>query len=119
YQRVKIDGTFYEIDKAPTLDKKFNHDIDVVVDRIVVRSDIATRLADSFEQALKLADGLAVIEFAEVPPSKTASLGAAPHPDPLPAGGERESPAKKVAKIHDQQGGPERLVFSEKFACPV
>ena len=65
YQRVKIDGKFYEIAEVPALDKKFTHDIDVVVDRIVVRPDIATRLADLLEQALKLADGLAVAEFAE------------------------------------------------------
>ena len=46
FQRVKIDGEFYEIADAPALDKKFKHDIDVVVDRIVVRGDLATRLAD-------------------------------------------------------------------------
>src|SRR2546421_3117552 len=67
YQRVKIDGAFYEIAAAPALDKKFNHDVDVVVDRIVVRPDIAARIADSLEQALKLADGLAVVEFADAP----------------------------------------------------
>jgi excinuclease ABC subunit A len=44
FQRLKIDGEFYEIADAPALDKKFKHDIDVVVDRIVVREDIATRL---------------------------------------------------------------------------
>src|SRR5438128_6587330 len=76
FQRVKIDGSFYEIAEAPTLDKKFNHDIDVVVDRIVVRGDIATRLADSLETALKLADGLAVAEFADAPPR-----GASPPPE--------------------------------------
>src|SRR5437773_6260668 len=54
FQRVKIDGTFYEIGDAPTLDKKYKHDIDVVVDRVVVRSDLAARLADSLETALKL-----------------------------------------------------------------
>src|ERR671915_767427 len=67
YQRVKVDGKFYEIAEAPALDKKFKHDIDVVVDRIVVRPDIATRLADSLEQCLKLAEGLAVAEFADAP----------------------------------------------------
>src|SRR6516225_4974906 len=56
FQRLKIDGNFYEIADAPTLDKKFKHDIDVVVDRVVVRGDLATRLADSLETALKLAD---------------------------------------------------------------
>src|SRR5436853_6694127 len=67
YQRVKIDGAFYEIAQAPALDKKFKHDIDVVVDRIVVGTDIAARLADSLEQCLKLAEGLAVAEFADAP----------------------------------------------------
>jgi excinuclease ABC subunit A len=102
FQRVKIDGKFYEIADAPALDKKFKHDLDVVVDRLVVRPDMATRLAESFETALRLADGLAVVEFADAP-------GAAPP---------GEGPAKKSAKIHDQSG-PERLIFSEKFACPV
>jgi len=86
FQRVKVDGTFYEIADAPALDKKFKHDIDVVVDRLVVRDDIAGRLADSLETALKLADGIAIAEFAD----------------------------KK-----DENGDPERLIFSEKFACPV
>ncbi len=67
YQRVKVDGKFYEIAEVPALDKKFKHDIDVVVDRVVVRPDIAPRLADSLEQCLKLADGLAVAEFADAP----------------------------------------------------
>jgi excinuclease ABC subunit A len=94
YQRLKIDGEFYEIANAPTLDKKFTHDIDVVVDRLVVRPDIATRLADSLEQALKLAEGLAVVELAD-----TAVTGA------------------KANKARNETA--ERVVFSEKFACPV
>src|SRR6266852_1935947 len=68
FQRVKIDGKFYEIAEAPALDKKFKHDIDVVVDRVVVRPDLGTRLADSLETALKLADGLAVVELADAAP---------------------------------------------------
>ncbi|MFG1223085.1 excinuclease ABC subunit UvrA [Xanthobacter sp. DSM 14517] len=86
FQRVKIDGTFHEIAEAPALDKKFKHDIDVVVDRIVVRADLAQRLADSFETALGLADGIAVAEFADE---------------------------------KDEAGDPRRIIFSEKFACPV
>ncbi|WP_038933014.1 excinuclease ABC subunit UvrA [Bradyrhizobium japonicum] len=101
FQRVKIDGTFHELAEAPTLDKKFPHDIDVVVDRIVVRADIGQRLAESFETALKLAEGLAVVEFAD------AAAAAAPAEE-----------KKKTAKIHDKSG-PERILFSEKFACPV
>ena len=65
FQRLKIDGEFYEIADAPALDKKLKHDIEVVVDRIVVRPDMASRLAESFETALELADGLAVVEFAD------------------------------------------------------
>src|ERR1700753_456645 len=102
FQRVKIDGAFHELAEAPTLDKKFPHDIDVVVDRIVVRSDIAQRLAESFETALKLAEGLAVVEYADAP-------AAAP---------EEKKSDKKTAKIHDKSG-PARILFSEKFACPV
>jgi len=64
FQRVKIDGELYEIDSAPALDKKRKHDIEVVVDRVVVRPGIETRLADSFETALHLADGLVFTEEA-------------------------------------------------------
>jgi len=60
FQRVKVDGKLYEISEAPALDKKFKHDIDVVVDRIVVKPDLGNRLADSIETALTLAEGLAV-----------------------------------------------------------
>ena len=95
YQRVKVNGKFYEIGEVPALDKKFTHDIDVVVNRIVVRADIGTRLADSLEQALKLADGLAIAEMAD--------------------GG-----AVAGAKANKQRNETsERLIFSEKFACPV
>ena len=79
FQRVKVDGTFYEIADVPALDKKYKHDIDVVVDRVVVRPDLSTRLADSLETCLKLAEGLAVAEFADkpLPPEETAEGGAA------------------------------------------
>ncbi|MCY3997109.1 MAG: excinuclease ABC subunit UvrA [Rhodobacter sp.] len=83
FLRVKVDGEFHDLDEPPKLDKKYRHDIDVVVDRIVVREGIETRLADSFRTALDLADGIAVLETA---------------------------PAK---------GEPERITFSENFACPV
>ncbi|KRS17900.1 excinuclease ABC subunit UvrA [Roseovarius indicus] len=62
FQRVKVDGEFHELDDPPKLDKKFRHDIDVVVDRLVVKDNIGTRLADSFRTALDLADGIAVLE---------------------------------------------------------
>jgi excinuclease ABC subunit A len=131
YQRVKVDGKFYEIGDVPALDKKFTHDIDVVVDRVVVRPDIATRLADSLEQALKLAEGLAVAEFADSssPPeggrqaSEARQKGKSdPTPalraDPPPSGeGERVTERAKANRQRNETS--ERLVFSEKFACPV
>ncbi|WP_372891443.1 excinuclease ABC subunit UvrA [Rhodosalinus sp.] len=83
FQRVKVDGAFHELDDPPTLDKKYRHDIDVVVDRIVVREGMETRLADSFRTALDLASGIAILETAP------------------------------------REGEPERITFSENFACPV
>ena len=65
FQRVKVDGTLYEIDEVPALDKKKKHDIEVVVDRLVVRPGLGNRLADSLETALSLADGLAIAENAD------------------------------------------------------
>jgi excinuclease ABC subunit A len=97
YQRLKINGEVFEVGDAPKLDKKFKHDIDVVVDRIVVKKDLGTRLADSFEQALKLADGLAITEYVDKPLSKTDTEGA----------------NKSKNDTH------ERIVFSARFACPV
>ncbi|MEM6739931.1 MAG: excinuclease ABC subunit UvrA, partial [Pseudomonadota bacterium] len=85
FQRVKVDGAFHELDDPPKLDKKFRHDIDVVVDRIVVREGIETRLADSFRTALDLAEGIAILETA----------------------------------TQDDTQEPERITFSENFACPV
>jgi excinuclease ABC subunit A len=136
YQRVKIDGKFYEIADTPALDKKFTHDIDVVIDRLVVRPDIATRLADSLEQALKLADGLAVAELADDTPSNSSpppergrsnakrSGGVrVTEADPSPAlradpslSGEGEKTTKLAAAA---AADARRFVFSEKFACPI
>jgi excinuclease ABC subunit A len=136
YQRVKIDGAFHEIGDVKPLDKKFTHDIDVVVDRLVVRGDIGTRLADSLEQCLKLADGLAVVELADAsaslssPPSGGGKSAAkrpggsdAEHPtpdrlrrsDPPPPGEGKKETKLAAAAAADAR----RLIFSEKFACPV
>src|SRR5438874_5402280 len=65
FQRVKIDGKMHEIDAAPALKKNFTHDIAVVVDRLVVGPELGNRLADSFETALGLADGIALTEDAD------------------------------------------------------
>jgi excinuclease ABC subunit A len=65
FQRVKVDGTYYEISDVPALNKKVKHDIDVVVDRIIVKEGVESRLAESFETALGLADGIAIAESAD------------------------------------------------------
>ncbi|MEM7438030.1 MAG: excinuclease ABC subunit UvrA [Pseudomonadota bacterium] len=83
FQRVKVNGEFYELDTPPTLDKKYRHNIDVVVDRLVVKEGLETRLADSLRTALDLADGIAILETAP------------------------------------KEGDPDRITFSENFACPV
>jgi excinuclease ABC subunit A len=67
FQRVKIDGEFYAIEDAPTLDKKFKHDIDIIVDRIVTKPGLESRYADSLQTALGLAEGIAVAEWANAP----------------------------------------------------
>ncbi len=105
FTRVRIDGEFYAIEDAPALDKKYKHDIEVVVDRIAIRASkdgeggIENRLADSFETALKLAEGLAYLDPADPP---------APGSEPTTASG-----------MKLDYGAPGRIVFSEKFACPV
>ncbi len=96
FARVRIDGTIHDIDEAPALDKKYKHDIEVVVDRLVVGGEIATRLAESFETALKLAEGLAYVDPA----------------DPV----EPHTPKSEILGNNAPDG---RIVFSEKFACPV
>ncbi len=65
FQRLRVNGEVVDIEEAPALDRKLKHDIDVVVDRLVVRPDIAGRLAESFETALKLAEGIAVVQPAD------------------------------------------------------
>ncbi|MFL2563292.1 MAG: excinuclease ABC subunit UvrA [Arenicellales bacterium] len=60
--RARIDGVVYELDTPPALDRKRKHSIDVVVDRVVIKSDLAQRLAESFETALAVADSLALVQ---------------------------------------------------------
>ena len=59
YQRIRVDGSLHALESPPALDKNRKHDIEVVVDRLVLRGDVASRLADSLELALRLADGIA------------------------------------------------------------
>ncbi len=100
FTRVRVDGEFYDIEETPKLDKKLKHDIEVVIDRLVVRDGMETRLADSFETALRLADGLAFVDLADgvVPGREEAETGTKMKGTGLP---------------------DNRIVFSERFACPV
>ncbi len=100
FTRVRIDGLFHPIEEAPSLDKKYKHDIEVVVDRIVVREGIETRLADSLETALKLAEGLVYLDPADAPP-------------------ESPSRSREGSEVLQDNAPPGRITFSEKFACPV
>jgi excinuclease ABC subunit A len=131
FQRVKINGQFYEIPEAPKLDKKYKHDIDVVIDRIVVRKDVGTRLADSFETALELAQGIAIAEFADRPlaasgrsaaRAKAAVSSAAANPHTAAAraaGAEGTGGERDEGILRNKNETHERIVFSARFACPV
>ncbi|MBX9898836.1 MAG: excinuclease ABC subunit UvrA, partial [Qipengyuania sp.] len=147
FTRVRIDGELYAIEEAPALDKKLKHDIEVVVDRIAVKPGLETRLADSFEQALKLAEGLAYVDLADGTVADLAPSGARSARATSPRGGDsallESPPLGEVAAPFDaacgvaqdklgadgggEAGGkmkgaglpPNRIVFSEKFACPV
>jgi len=63
FQRVKVDGEYYDINKFPNLNKKVKHDISIVIDRIIINSDLGNRLAEGVEAALNLADGLIFVEY--------------------------------------------------------
>ncbi len=159
FTRVRVNGEFHDIADAPALDKKFKHDVEVVVDRLAVRDGIETRLADSFQTALGLADGLAFVDLADgtvadllLPSLPRASGRSVPRtdlnspvdcsPDAGPgvgasgasSDGSEDSPERADARTDPQplpgrEGsksklkGAEvpanRIVFSEKFACPV
>ena len=132
YQRLKVDGQFYAIDEVPTLDKKYKHDIDVVIDRLVVRPDMGARLADSLEQALEMADGIAIIEFADTPPPLSPLVGEIESRSDREGGGNDDGPGAGTSlPSPPPQGGrgrggggeraalPRRITFSSKFACPV
>lgn len=96
FQRLKINGAFYDINEVPKLDANYKQYIDIVVDRLVINADIRTRLADSLETCLTLSNGIALAEFAD---------------EPL----ENNKNTKNKSKNETHK----RLIFSSKFACPV
>jgi excinuclease ABC subunit A len=90
YQRLIVNGELCEIDDLPKLDKNKKHNIEVVVDRIILNDDLGNRLADSLEIALKLADGIIYVEITELPEGEGTNY------------------------VHGQ-----KFIFSEKYSCPV
>ncbi len=105
FTRVKVDGELRRLDERIELDKKFKHDLAVVVDRLVMKSELRKRLADSIETAVALADGIIEVELVD---SDEAAPGAAGH-------------ARPEAESRDQRAGrdarPRILTYSERFAC--
>jgi excinuclease ABC subunit A len=101
FSRAKVDGELRRLEEEITLDKKYKHDIAVVVDRLVMKPDLRKRLSDSIETAVALADGLVEIELVDEQPD--------------------DSRAARTGEAGSRAGrGRERiLTFSEKFACPV
>lgn len=91
FQRIKVDGKLHDLNEIlPQLDKNKKHDIEIIVDRIVISEDLGNRLADSVETALKISEGLLYVEIVSLPEG-----------------------AKSSHKAGDF------LIFSEKFSCPV
>ncbi|PPR76945.1 MAG: UvrABC system protein A, partial [Alphaproteobacteria bacterium MarineAlpha3_Bin5] len=99
FQRIRIDGKIYDLDEVPHLEKKLKHNIEIVVDRIIIKEGIETRLADSIETALALADGIAYLDNVE-----TSSI-----------------PSKKQKNKSGifNDAPHDRIILSAKFACPV
>jgi excinuclease ABC subunit A len=95
FVRVRVDGAIYDIRNVPSLDKNKKHDIAAVVDRLIIKDEIRTRLADSVEIALKLADGVILV------------LTAAP---------DQGTSGQKATGATDLQW--QEIIYSEKFACP-
>jgi excinuclease ABC subunit A len=94
FQRVKINGELHELEELPKLDKNKKHDIEVLVDRLVIKDDLGNRLPDSIETALGLSEGLAIAEIVGFP---------------------EDADKKKIGTLE----AGSRITFSSKFACPV
>jgi excinuclease ABC subunit A len=125
YARVKIDDRIRMLEESIVLDKRYKHDISVVVDRLVMRHDVRKRLADSIETAVGLAEGLVEVEIVGSGSASAGVDGAAPdggHGDgekgrhATGAKGARASGARIVPGMAPEEGTI--FTFSERFACP-
>ena len=111
YSRVRVNGVVRELTEEIELDKKRKHTIDVVVDRLIVRDNIGSRLADSLETALRLADGIVTVEFVDGESAKDRAAGAEP------ARAYSRPPSVKAGLKDAATRAPATTTFSEKLAC--
>src|SRR5262252_2944610 len=111
YSRVRVNGVVRELTEDIELDKKRKHTIDVVVDRLIVRDNIGSRLADSLETALRLADGIVTVEFVDGESAKDRAVGAEP------ARAYSRPPSVKAGLKDPATKAPATTTFSEKLAC--
>lgn len=114
FTRVRIDGEVYEIDNLPEIDKNKIHHMEVVVDRLVLSDDLGNRLADSFETGLQLSDGLIYVDIVSVPEDANAVAEEGEKKEKNPKGKNSKVSGRSAHKVK----AGDRLVFSEKFACP-
>src|SRR6185312_3023780 len=113
FARVKIDDRIRMLDESIVLDKRYKHDISVVIDRLVMRHDVRKRLADSIETAVGLADGLVELEIV----GRSADRGE--EPEALGAKGAKAPRAAATQIVPDEAPEPGAIfTFSERFACP-
>ena len=108
FQRIKIDGKIHDLnDVLPVLDKNKKHDIEIVVDRIVISNDLGNRISDSVEMALKTSEGLLYVEIVSFPESFV--------PEKIKNNSKNQTPKNELlsSKVGDI------VLFSEKFSCPV
>ncbi len=112
FQRVKIDGRLRMLEESIVLDKRYKHDISVVVNRLVMRHDVRKRLADSIETAVRLADGLVEIEI-------VGGAGSAPERSSARATGAKGARSSSAQIVPGEIPEPGTVfTFSERFACP-
>jgi excinuclease ABC subunit A len=101
FVRVRVDGETYDLSAVPALNRRHNHDLAVVVDRLVVRPEDRSRLTDSIETALKVADGVVEVRRHDGPP-----------------GGRGQTPSARSAPSSATSPSSPSVLFSERFACP-
>ncbi|MHB8492316.1 MAG: UvrA family protein, partial [Solirubrobacteraceae bacterium] len=120
YARVRIDGELHMLEEDIALDKRYKHDIAVVVDRLIMRHDVRKRLADSVEAAVGLAAGLVEVEIVAPAGEPRSGPGPAAAAAGAPTGGARSARAQTAQIVPGVAPEPgTAFTFSERFACPV